>query len=333
MPSSPIASHDSYNSVVTILVNRYLNKGTAFTEKERRNLGIVGRLPVQVETLQQQVNRAMDQLDRYEKPLERFMHLTTIFTTNVVLYFAILQAYPEKMLPIVYTPTVGEACEKFGSIFVRERGLYLSSRKGEDFQATIQFSQYNDSIDIIVVTDGSRILGLGDLGSNGMGISVGKCALYVVGAGLRPRRVLPVLLDMGTNTESIRTNPFYLGQQIPRVDDNVFYGALDRFMEAASNQWPKAVIQFEDFSNNHCFDMLERYRNKYRCFNDDIQGTGAVLSAGFMSAMEASGIAPLQHRVVVFGAGSAAVGVVMGICRLVAFRTGTSRPTRSPSPA
>ena len=312
------------NVAMSVLVNRYFNKGTAFTEQERRDLGILGRLPPRVETLEEQVARAMDQLEKFEKPIEKYAHLNAIHATNVTLYYSILQTYPEKMLPIVYTPTVGEACQKFGSIFVRERGLYLASCYTKEFQAAIHDSRYTD-VDIIVVTDGSRILGLGDLGANGMGISVGKCSLYVVGAGLRPRRVLPVLLDCGTNTESIRTDPFYLGQPIPRVDDETFYASLDHFMEAASKQWPKAVIQFEDFSNNHCFDMLERYRDKYRCFNDDIQGTGAVVSAGFVRGMEASGIAPPQHKVVVFGAGSAAAGVVDSICQLVSYRSGVSQ--------
>jgi len=309
------------NVAMSVLVNRYFNKGTAFTENERRDHGILGRLPPRVETLDQQLSRAMDQLDKFEKPIEKYVHLNSIHSSNVTLYYAILQTYPEKMLPIVYTPTVGEACQKFGSIFVRERGLYLATCYRQEFPACIEDSRYTD-VDIIVVTDGSRILGLGDLGANGMGISVGKCALYVVGAGLRPRRVLPVLLDCGTNTESIRNDPYYLGQPIPRVNDETFFGCLDDFMATAAKKWPTAVIQFEDFSNNHCFDMLERYRNKYRCFNDDIQGTGAVVSSGFVSGMEASGIAPPKHRVVVFGAGSAAAGVVDSICKLVAYRTG-----------
>ncbi|EPY31287.1 malate dehydrogenase (oxaloacetate-decarboxylating) [Angomonas deanei] len=194
--------------------------------------------------------------------------------------------------------------------------------KGQ-FAHVMKDMHYHD-VEIIVITDGSRILGLGDLGSNGVGISIGKTSLYVAGAGIHPMRAIPVVMDCGTNTEKYLTDKNYLGTREKRLADETFYSLMDEFMEGVKEVWPTAVIQFEDFSNNHCFDMLERYQNKYRCFNDDIQGTGAVVAAGFMNAIRISNLPPVQQRVVVFGAGSAAVGVCTNIAKLGARLYNTS---------
>lgn len=308
----------------SILTNRYENKGTAFTYQEREALGLRGRLPPRVETIDEQVARCLDQLRSFELPINRYQFLATLHTTNTTLYYALIQRHVEETLPVIYTPTVGEACLKFGSIFFRERGLYIHKQYKGLFRELLAESCYKD-VDIIVITDGSRILGLGDLGANGMGISIGKCSLYVVGGGAWPKKVLPVLLDAGTNNEALRNSPHYLGTREPRLPDEEFYGMLDEFMEAVKSVWPGAVVQFEDFSNNHCFDMLERYQSKYRCFNDDIQGTGAVISAGFLNALRATKKKATEHRIVFFGAGSAAVGVALAIADLAARVQGLNR--------
>jgi malate dehydrogenase (oxaloacetate-decarboxylating) len=307
----------TYMHGANVLTNRYLNRGTAFTMEQRKELRILGALPPAVETLEDQVERAWAQLCRYEKPINRYQHLANIHATNTTLFYALVLAHVEEVLPIIYTPTVGEACQHFSNYYVRERGMYLNKYLKGHFTEVMKESLY-DEVDIIVITDGSRILGLGDLGSNGIGISIGKCSLYVAGAGLNPARVLPVVMDAGTNTERYLTDKEYLGTRERRLDDEQFYALMDEFMEAVKTTWPSAVIQFEDFSNNHCFDMLERYQNKYRCFNDDIQGTGAVIAAGFLNAIKRSGLSPLEQRIVVFGAGSAAVGVAKNIAQLAA---------------
>ncbi|KAH8606232.1 Malic enzyme N terminal domain [Trypanosoma vivax] len=305
------------SSASSVLTDRYRNRGTAFTIEERRELGILGLLPHVVETLGQQVDRVHNQLQRYDKPIDRYQHLAALHSTNTTLYYATILAHLEEVLPIIYTPTVGEACQNFSDLFFCERGLYFNRHCKGMFRNIMRNAGYRNAA-VTVITDGSRILGLGDLGVNGVGISIGKCSLYVAGAGIDPRNVIPVVLDVGTNTEKYLQDKRYIGLRSPRASDEDFYALLDEFMDAAREEWPNAVVQFEDFSTNHCFDMLDRYQNKYRCFNDDIQGTGAVIAAGFLNAIHASGLPIEDHRIVVFGAGSAAVGVAQFIVDLVA---------------
>ncbi|KAH9597241.1 Malic enzyme [Trypanosoma melophagium] len=300
---------------VDFLRNRFTNKATAFTREEREHLGVVGLLPPAVETIEDQVERCWEQFKRLSFPINRYQLLHGLLDSNVVLYYKVIDTHLKETLPIIYTPTVGEACERYGAIYQKDHGLYVSTQDAGKVHQNIK-NLRKPKIDIIVVTDGSRILGLGDLGANGIGISIGKSSLYVAAGGIKPSRVLPVMLDVGTNNEQLRNDPLYLGLRSPRVSDDKFYALLDEFMEAAHKEWPNAVIQFEDFSNNHCFDMLERYQNKYRCFNDDIQGTGAVIAAGFMNAMSVSKIPLEDHRVLFFGAGSAATGVARCIADL-----------------
>ncbi|CBH17497.1 malic enzyme, putative [Trypanosoma brucei gambiense DAL972] len=302
---------------IDFLRNRFTNKSTAFTRKEREHLGVVGLLPPAEETLDDHVKRCWTQLTHLEYPINKYQLLQGILSTNTVLYYKIVETYMKETLPIIYTPTVGEACQKYGNIFQRDHGLYISMKERGVIRQTLE-NLRKPEVEVIVITDGSRILGLGDLGANGMGISIGKCSLYVAAGGINPSRILPVMMDVGTDNEGLRADPQYLGLRQKRPSDEDFYALLDEFMEAASEAWPEAVIQFEDFSNNHCFDMLERYQNKYRCFNDDIQGTGAVIAAGFLNAIEASGIPAEDHRIVFFGAGSAATGVATCIVDLVA---------------
>eukprot|EP00758_Cryptobia_borreli_P007888 Tbor_TRINITY_DN5337_c3_g4::TRINITY_DN5337_c3_g4_i2::g.4222::m.4222/K00029/E1.1.1.40, maeB; malate dehydrogenase (oxaloacetate-decarboxylating)(NADP+) len=307
---------------VDFLRNRFTNKGTAFTLAERDHLGVRGLLPPQVENLTQQMDRYWTQFNLLESDINRYQLLRGILDTNVTLYYGLIDRHLNETLPIIYTPTVGEVCQKYGALYQKDHGLYISTGDIGHIRNILE-SRKSNAVDIIVVTDGSRILGLGDLGANGMGISIGKCSLYVAGAGIQPRRVLPVLLDCGTNNNTLKNDPLYLGQRIHRVDDETFYTLMDEFMEAASKRWPSAVIQFEDFSNNHCFEVLSRYQNKYRCFNDDIQGTGAVIASGVVNAMILSEVK--DHRILVFGAGSAAIGVVNSIADLCVAKFGMSR--------
>lgn len=219
-------------------------------------------------------------------------------------------------MPIVYTPTVGKACQEFGSLYRGEHGMYLSifQDKGE---VRSVLDNWNDTPDIIVVTDGSRILGLGDLGVNGMGIPIGKLSLYVAGAGFNPAKTLPITLDVGTNTEKYLNDPLYLGEQKQRVRGKEFIEFTDEFMNAVKSKWPNCLVQFEDFSNDVCFELLERYRNDYRCFNDDIQGTGAVVVSGFLNAVKLNGIDLLKQKIVFMGAGSASTGVATYIAQVM----------------
>lgn len=301
--------------------NRFYNKGTAFTAEERDLFSMHGRLPPAIETLEDQVARTTDQFHRLERRINRYQMLRTLQDNNNTLYYAtVLKSLPET-LPVIYTPTVGEACQQFGSLYMRDHGMYISYKDRGNIRKILQ-SGLKKEAEIIVITDGSRILGLGDLGTNGMGIPIGKCSLYVAGGGIDPRRCLPIMLDVGTNNVKLRNDEVYLGLREPRQNDKIFYETFDEFMEAVQEIFPKALVQFEDFSNNHCFDILSRYREKHLCFNDDIQGTGTVVSAGLVNAMRLSGVEPRNHRILFFGAGSAAVGVASSIARLMQFRYG-----------
>lgn len=306
------------------LRNRFFNKDTAFTQEERERLQITGMLPPCIETLEQQVSRMWNQLVQIEKPIHRYQLLRSVQDSNNVLFYALIATHLVDILPIIYTPTVGEACQKFGALYQRHHGVYFSKENKGQMRQLLQ-NVRRAAIDIIVITDGSRILGLGDLGTNGMGIPIGKCSLYVAGAGIHPRRVLPVTFDSGTNNEVLRQEPTYQGHRRTRDSDEDFYAMLDEFMQAVKEEWPTSVTQFEDFSNNHCFDVLERYREKYRCFNDDIQGTGAVIAAGFQNAVKLSKVPARDHRVLVYGAGSAAVGVALSIAELISTKHGIDK--------
>ncbi|CCW62514.1 unnamed protein product [Phytomonas sp. EM1] len=303
------------------LQNRFTNKGTAFSLKERKALGLEGVLPPAVETLDTQVKRCWHQFKLLNQPINRYQLLRGILDKNATLYYAVLMHNLSETLPVVYTPTVGEVCQRYGELYQNDHALYLDLKSKGNVSGLVKNLGMKD-VDIIVVTDGSRILGLGDLGCNGVGISIGKSSLYVAGAGLQPSRVLPVVLDVGTNTDKIRENPFYFASRQKRCGDAEFYGLMDEFMEAVTKQWPGAVVQFEDFSNNHCFNILSRYQEKYRCFNDDIQGTGAVIAAGFLNAVKLSKMSPKDHRIIFVGAGSAATGVAQSMADLAALKYG-----------
>ncbi|MBK1693783.1 NAD-dependent malic enzyme [Chromatium weissei] len=285
-----------------------LNKGTAFTENERAALGLRGLVPPPVVSMDDQVTRIMQNVHRQHSDLDRYTYLETLHDRNETLYYRVLLSHINELTPIIYTPVVGLACSQFSQIYQRSRGMYFSADAVEHF-AEMANNWPEDDVEVIVVTDGSRILGLGDLGANGMGIPIGKLSLYVVGAGLHPRGTLPILLDMGTNNQALRDDPLYLGRRIPRLTGPAYDTVVEAFMRAIRARWPKALVQFEDFSNDQAFQLLERYRRQLLCFNDDIQGTGAVTLAGILSALRITGQTLSEQRIVFLGAGAAARGI------------------------
>jgi malate dehydrogenase (oxaloacetate-decarboxylating)(NADP+) len=291
-----------------LLADPTLNKGTGFPDSERDALGIRGMVPHQVVSIDDQADRAMENFNRQNSDLDKYIFLEALHDRNETLYYRVLLDHIRELTPIIYTPTVGKACRHFGHIYRRARGMYFNAAEVPYFEQMVH-NWPADRIDIVVVTDGSRILGLGDLGANGMGIPIGKLSLYVLGAGISPYRTLPVLLDLGTRNAALREDPLYLGERCKRLEGNAFFDVVDAFIRAVHSRWPEALIQFEDFSNDHAFPLLSRYRDRILCFNDDIQGTGAVALAGVQSAMRITGGKLADQRMLFLGAGSAARGI------------------------
>jgi len=291
-----------------ILYNPRLNKGTAFSEAERELLGLTGLFPDAVEDSAIQQQRALMQLSMRANDLERYVFLSELQDRNERLFYQLLRADPARHMPIVYTPTVGEACQKFGHIMRRPKGLYVSLRhRGR--VADILRNWPEADVRIICVTDGERILGLGDLGICGMGIPVGKLALYTAVGGVHPGRCMPVVLDVGTNNEAFLRDPLYPGLRQPRVRGEEFDALVEEFVQAVQGVYPKCCIQFEDFHNTTAIPLLARYRDRVCCFNDDIQGTASIAVAGLFAACRALGNTLADHRYLFFGAGSAATGI------------------------
>jgi malate dehydrogenase (oxaloacetate-decarboxylating)(NADP+) len=300
-----------------ILNDPRLNKGTAFTFEERQALGLSGLLPPFRSNMEEQVQRIMENYRRHTDPLEKYVFLTAIADRNVTLFYRVLMDNLLEMTPIMYTPTVGHACQQFGHIYRKNRGMYLNlNHKGRIAKVLANWPA--DEVDIIVISDGSRILGLGDLGANGMGIPIGKLVLYVAGAGLHPDRTLPILLDVGTDNEELLNDPLYLGITRRRLHGEEFYEIADEFVKAATGRWPNVLIQWEDFTNDKAFPLLNRYRDEVLCFNDDIQGTGSVALAGLLASMRMRKEHLSDQRIVFCGAGSAAVGIADMICAGIA---------------
>jgi malate dehydrogenase (oxaloacetate-decarboxylating)(NADP+) len=291
-----------------LLRDPLLNKGTGFPADEREALGLVGLLPPKVFTMEDQILRVMENYRRKTTDLERYIHLVGLQDRNETLFYRVLKDNLEQMMPIVYTPTVGQACQEFGHIFRRPRGLYLDfERRGRIREILGRWPQ--PDVRVIVVTDGERILGLGDQGASGMGIPVGKLSLYTVCAGIHPAQTLPVQLDVGTENAAYLEDPLYMGLRRRRVRGADYDAFVDEFMEAAQAQWPRALIQFEDFGNSTAFGLLERWRGRACTFNDDIQGTAAVAVAGLLSALRLSGGTLAGQRVLFLGAGEAGIGI------------------------
>jgi malate dehydrogenase (oxaloacetate-decarboxylating)(NADP+) len=285
-----------------------LNKGTAFTADERAALGLEGLLPARVYTLEEQVTLVLENLRRLPTPLEKYVALEGLHNRNETLFFRTIVDHPDEIVPLVYTPTVGAACQQFSHIVQRPRGLFITLEHRGRIAAVLRNWPYRD-VAIIVVTDGGRILGLGDLGANGMGIPIGKLVLYSACAGVDPTRTLPVTLDVGTNTESILADPLYCGTPRRRIERGDYDALVEEFIAATQEVFPGVLIQFEDFANVNAFRLLAKYRDRVCSFNDDIQGTGAVLLAGLLCAMRVTGGRLVDQRILCLGAGGAAAGL------------------------
>ena len=289
-----------------------LNKGTAFTEQEREELGLEGLLAPQIDSLEALVERAHREFQRRSDPIDRHIYLRNLQDRNEVQFYALLAAYIEEMLPIVYTPTVGDAVKRFSQIYRYPRGLTLSTRNIARALPAMRNVPVND-VRMIVATDSSAILGIGDQGFGGMAISIGKLSLYTVAGGVGPDKTLPVELDVGTSRADLREDPQYLGVKHERLTGEEYLGFIDRFVEATIQRYPKAIIQWEDFAKDAAFTVLQRYRKVVPSFNDDIQGTGAVVLAGVLNACRLKGEALKDQVVVVHGAGAGGAGVAAAI--------------------
>ena len=291
-----------------LLKDPLLNKGTAFTLEERKALGLLGLLPPRVLSIEEQKDRVLESVRRKPTDIGKYITLMALHDRNRTLFYRVLLDHLQEMMPIVYTPTVGRACQEFSHIFRKARGVYVSAQdRGRVKDVLANWPQKD--IRIIVVTDGERILGLGDLGVDGMGIPVGKLSLYVACAGIHPSQCLPVTIDVGTNREERLQDPLYLGLQHPRIRGEEYDRLLDEFMDGVQEVFPDAVVQFEDFGNANAFRLLEAYRHQACCFNDDIQGTAAVTLAGLLSAMNMTGGKLKDQRILFLGAGEAGTGI------------------------
>jgi malate dehydrogenase (oxaloacetate-decarboxylating) len=285
-----------------------LNKGTAFTEAERKQLGLEGLLPPHVETLEEQVARAYEAYKRKDDDLERHIYLRALQDTNEVLFYRLLLDHIEEMTPMVYTPVVGLGIQQFSHIYRRARGLFISYPLRDSIPALLR-NRPNRDIDVIVVTDGERILGIGDQGAGGLGISIGKLSLYSVIGGIRPERTLPIVLDVGTNNQERLNDPEYLGWRHERVTGQAYYDFIDQFVQAVKDEFPHTLLQWEDFATPHARPILERYRDQLLTFNDDIQSTAAVALGVILGGVKVAGKSLKDQQIVMLGAGSASIGV------------------------
>jgi malate dehydrogenase (oxaloacetate-decarboxylating) len=291
------------------LLNRQgLNKGTAFTDAERAALDLHGLLPPQVETLDQQSLRAYEAYRRKTDDLERHIYLRALQDTNEVLFYRLLLDHIDEMTPMVYTPVVALACQQFSHIYRRPRGLFISYPL-RDAIPTLLHSRPNPEVDVIVVTDGERILGIGDQGAGGLGIPIGKLSLYTLVGGIRPERTLPIVLDVGTNNVERLKDPEYLGWRHERITGQAYFDFVDQFVQAVKQEFPNTCLQWEDFATPHARPILERYRDQLLTFNDDIQGTAAVALGAILGAVKVAGRPLKDQQIVMLGAGSAGIGV------------------------
>ena len=293
------------------LTNPLFNKGTAFKIGERDRLRFRGLVPPRVTNLMIQKKKFMETLRLETSNIRKNIMLEDLHDRNETLYHRVLVDHIEEVAPLIYTPTVGQACKEFGDRYRRPRGMYFT-KEDRGHMASMVYNWPHDDVRIICVTDGSRILGLGDLGTNGMGIPIGKLSLYCAAGGIAPHRVLPVVSDAGTDNEELLNSPYYLGTQESRIHGEEYYELVDEFMQAVRHRWNNVLVQFEDFSSDKAQTLLNLYRDEHLCFNDDIQGTGATTLAGILGALRAKGeeVTDLgKQRILITGAGSAGIGV------------------------
>lgn len=292
----------------TLLETPLLNKGAAFTEKERRTFNLLGLLPPRYESIEGQVERAYMQYRSFEEPINKHIYLRAVQDNNETLFYRLISEHLVEMLPIIYTPTVGDACEHFSDIYRSARGIFVSYEERE-YMSDIMHSVTKDKVKVIVVTDGERVLGLGDQGIGGMGITIGKLSIYTAGGGISPAYTLPVALDVGTNNQTLLDDPMYMGMRHPRIGREEYDAFVDQFIDAAQERWPGVLIQFEDFAQPNAMPILQRHRDRICCFNDDIQGTAAVTLGTLLAACRKKGEKLSAQKIVFVGAGSAGCGI------------------------
>jgi len=303
--SGPIVPTDLRGNA--LLQDPVYNKGTAFTDKERDQLGLRGLLPPRVHSQDEQVGRVLNNMRRLTTPLDKYIFLTALHDRNEALFFRVVMDNAEEIMPLIYTPTVGQGCQLYGRIYRRPRGVFITAKDAGRVKQVLKNWPYPAGL--IVVTDGERILGLGDLGAQGMGIPVGKLSLYVACAGMNPTLCLPVTLDVGTENEELLQDPLYIGIPQRRVRGEAYDALVEEFVAAANEVFPGVLIQFEDFANANAFRLLHKYQDRICTFNDDIQGTAAVALAGLNSALRITGGKLEEQRVLFLGAGEAACGI------------------------
>ena len=289
-----------------LLETPLLNKGSAFNETERKIFNLMGLLPTRYETIEEQVERAYMQYSSFTDPLNKHIYLRNIQDTNETLFFKLLQQHIEEMMPIIYTPTVGDACEKFSDIYRSSRGLFISYKERHNLDDILRNVTKPK---VIVVTDGERILGLGDQGIGGMGIPIGKLSLYTACGGISPAYTLPITLDVGTNNQKLLDDPMYMGARHERIAQDQYDEFIQLFMEAVKRRWPESMVQFEDFAQPNAMPILNKYRDEYCCFNDDIQGTAAVALGTLLAACRMKNKKLSDMRVAFVGGGSAGCGI------------------------
>ena len=285
-----------------------LNKGSAFTEEERNNFNLHGLLPEAVETIEEQADRAYREFQNVKTDIDKHIYLRNIQDTNETLFYRLLDSHLSEMMPVIYTPTVGEACEHFSDIYRRARGLFLSYPNRAHIDDMLQ-NATKQHVKVVVVTDGERILGLGDQGIGGMGIPIGKLSLYTACGGISPAYTLPVVLDAGTNNPQLLNDPLYMGWRHPRITGEEYDAFVDEFIQAVKIRWPNVLLQFEDFAQKNAMPLLTRYRDELCCFNDDIQGTASVALGSLIAASKAAGGKLSDQTVAFLGAGSAGCGI------------------------